>query len=376
MASSETNRALWLSSYDEPLSIKELPIPEAVSGTAVIRILGMPLTAVAHLFHTGKIPSHVEPPYVPGPNGVGRVHALGPDAINLKVGNLVYADCTVRGRDDPDVMIMAGHLFGPTPASQNLGQAWRDGSLQQYQRLPLENLYRLDEQRLLGDLAYTPAMLTNIAYCSVAGGAILEAASLTIGETVIIGPCGGAFSGVAVELALAIGANVVALGRSEEKLWTMKQKLNNHPFLTCVVMTGDQTADAAAILKATPKGQGADVYNDWTPGGFETPLFLGAAVQTLKQGGRIVLSGGAQRISNMSYFLFLTRNLTMTAKWMCSRATLFKVIKAIEHGQLALSTEAGSKYTVFPLEEYEQAAKHAAVNGAWRQYTVVAPNQE
>ncbi|KAH6667716.1 hypothetical protein B0J14DRAFT_170730 [Halenospora varia] len=376
MASSETNQALWLSSYDEPLSIKELPIPEAVSGTVVIRILGMPLTAVAHLFHTGKLPSNIKPPYVPGPNAVGRVHALGPDAIHLKLGDLVYADCTVRGRDDPDVMIMAGHLFGPGPESQKLGQAWRDGSLQQYQRLPLENVYRLDQQRLLGELAYTPAMLTSIAYYSVAGGALLEAAGLTIGETVIIGPCGGAFGGLAVELALAIGANVVALGRSEDKLRMMKQKLNNNPLLTYVVMTGDQTADTAAILKATPEGHGANVYNDWTPGGFPAPLFLSAAVGTLKQGGRIILSGGAQGAPDVSYFLFMIRSLSITGKWMCSRETLFKVIKMIEHGQLKMGTETGSKYTVFPMEEYEQAAKHAAENGAWRQYTVVVPNPE
>jgi len=354
MVPPQANRALWLSSYDEPLSIRELPIPEATAGTVVIRVLGTCLPSYAHLLHTGQFPNlNITPPFVPNANAIGRVHALGPDAVHLNVGDLVYTDSTIHGRDDPNVMIMAGHLGGQGPEGQKLVQEWRDGSLQQFQRLPLENIYTLDEQRLLRELAYTPAMLTAIAYYSVTAGALLEAAALTIGETVIIGPSGGAFGGLAVEMVLTIGANVVALGRNKDKLAAMKQKLGNNTQLTYVVMTGNKDADTAAILKATPSGRGADVYNDWTLGELYSLSFLGAAVEVLKMGGRVILSGGSPGSLEIPYSMLVCRNITLMGKWMCSRQTLFKLIKSVKQSQLEIGTDSSSQLTVFSFEEHE-----------------------
>ncbi|KAH7127962.1 hypothetical protein B0J13DRAFT_454108 [Dactylonectria estremocensis] len=377
MASSHTNRALWLASYDEAPSVKELPIPEATSGTVVIRVLGTSIPSYTRLLHEGKIPNlNISPPYVPNANTIGRVHAVGPDAVYLKVGDLVYGDATVRARDDPSTMIMAGHIGAPGLEGQKLVREWRDGSLQQFQRLPLENIYRLDEQSLLGRLGYTPPMLAAIAYYSIAAGALLETAHLTVGETVAIGPSGGAFGGLAVEMALTIGASVVALGRNKDKLAAMRQKLNNHPRLASVVMTGDKERDTAEILKATPGGKGADVYNDWSPGEVASPPFLSAAIGAVKMGGRVVLSGGSPGNLVIPYNTLVLNNIKLMGKWMCSRETLFKLIKTIEEGQLKIGTDTGSQFDVFSLDEHEQAVDHAAKNGAWRQYTVVAPNGE
>ncbi|GKU14160.1 unnamed protein product, partial [Fusarium langsethiae] len=149
---------------------------------------------------------NVQPPYVPNANAIGRVHAVGPDAVLVKAGDLVYVDSTARARDDPNnVMIMIWHLGCAGNAGQKLMQAWRDGSLQQYQKVPLENVYPLDEQRLVGELHYDPAELLSIAYYCVPAGSLLEAADLKTAETVIVGPSGGNFGGLAVEIALTIG---------------------------------------------------------------------------------------------------------------------------------------------------------------------------
>lgn len=59
-------------------------------------------------------------------------------------------------------------------------------------------------------------------------------------------------------------------------------------------MTGDVEIDTAAILRQTPNGSGAEVYNDWTPGELTGPApYLSAAVPVLKRGGRVVLRGGS-----------------------------------------------------------------------------------
>ncbi|CAN9337863.1 unnamed protein product [Alternaria alternata] len=63
---------------------------------------------------------------------------------------------------------------------------WRDGSLQQFQKVPLENCFLLNEQRLLGELTYTSADLTLLPVYMVAAGALIEAANIKAGETVVI----------------------------------------------------------------------------------------------------------------------------------------------------------------------------------------------
>lgn len=50
---------------------------------------------------------------------------------------------------------------------------------------------------------------------------------------------------------LAVGTNVVALGRGEAKLQAMKARLGNPPQLSYVVMTGDIETDIDAILRQT-----------------------------------------------------------------------------------------------------------------------------
>ncbi|KAI5921455.1 GroES-like protein [Camillea tinctor] len=350
------NRALWLSSYDEPLSIKELPIPEATTGTIVVRILAAPIVPYAYLAHTGKLAAFRLPlPYVPNPNAVGRVHAVGPDSVRLQPGDLVYVDATVRARDDPNV--------------------WRDGSLQQFQKLPLENAYPLNEHWLLRELGYPAPLLQAIAYYSVAAGAVMEAADVRAGETVVVGPSGGTFGGLAVEVALALGASVVALGRSEAKLSAMRDTLAAGDRFKYVVMTGDDGADAQAIIKATPDGAGADVYNDWSPAELAGPPYLAAAAQTLRRNGRVVLSGGTHGNLTIPYDLAMLKDLKIVGKWMCAPATLHRLIRMIERGALRIGEESGSRLKVFSLEEHHEAVEYARVNGGWRSYTAIAPNE-
>ncbi|RSL39485.1 hypothetical protein CEP54_016314 [Fusarium duplospermum] len=368
------NRALWLSSFSEPASVVDLPIPEATAGSAVVQVLAAPIVPYTKAVHAGKVPLlNLSLPLVPSPNAVGRVHAVGPDAIRAKPGDLVYVDATIYGRDDNSVKIMAGHHGGHGPEGQKLMRGeWRDGSLQQFQKIPLENIYALDEERLT-NLGYTPAALQSIAYYSVAGGAILESADVKIGNTVVVGPCAGSFGGLAVELALAAGANVIGVGPYEEELEKIAKVLNN-PRFQYIVMTGDNDADTAAIIKATPNGLGADVVSDWSPGFLEEPPYLYATARTLKRQGRIVLSGGAANDIRIPYPYMLLKEIEVKGKWMCSRKTIERLISMIEQGLLKVGEDGGSKIDVFTLDEHHEAIEHAAKNGGWRSYTVINPN--
>lgn len=178
---SVTNRGLWLSSFSSPLELIDLPFPDLVpTGSVVVKVLDTTIMPYSDDIHKGVFPQlKLQTPLVPQPSHVGHVHAVGSDAVTLKPGDLVYFHPFVTARDDADVKIIQGHTGGENPKAKKLAQGeWRDGSLQQYQRVPLENVFVLDENHLCKELGYTYADLQELPYYTMAVGALCEAACL------------------------------------------------------------------------------------------------------------------------------------------------------------------------------------------------------
>ncbi|KXH29079.1 hypothetical protein CSIM01_02148 [Colletotrichum simmondsii] len=372
-----TQRAAVLEQHGKPLVIvKDRPIPEAIPGSIVIKVLATPLSRYARTAFEGTIPAPLlDPPFVPCPRTLGYVHKVGSGTTSFKEGDLVHVEPVVVARDDPNVFIMQGHVKGPPgdKTDRLAKEEFRDGALQQYQRVPLENAYFIDE-KLIRELGIDLINLVSISTFSPAAGAIFESANLKVCDTIIIGPSGGSFGGSAVELALAVGANVVALGRNGELLQAMKQSLKSSR-LSTVLMTGDVDADAAAILAATPGGGGADVYNDWSPGGVAVAPFLPSAIRALKSGGRIVVSGGAYGVLEVPYISMVFNRLSIEGSFMCNRESMTRLIRMIESGQLDISTEGGTKVRRYGLDEIDMAIAITEETTRWRSHTVVTPNQ-
>lgn len=179
-----------------------------------------------------------------------------------------------------------------------------------------------------------------------------------------------------MEVALAVGARVVALGRSEGKLAEMARRLGVGERFAYVVMTGELEVDVAAILAKTEGRRGAEVFNDWTPGGMERPPYLEAGVRALKMGGRVVLSGGSSGNAVIPYTLAVHKNLSAAGQWVSSRRTLDRVVSMVTSGMLNIGVGSGAKVATFGLGEHEEAIDHAEKTGGWKDYTVVTPNKE
>tara|TARA_R110002003_G_scaffold6_7_gene331 strand:+ start:9387 stop:10235 length:849 start_codon:yes stop_codon:yes gene_type:complete len=214
----QTHTALVQSSYAQPLEVKSLPTPQAGPGSAIIRMLYAPVLSYAKDVFNGTRAYPYPTPLVPGPSGVGRIAALGPDATTLQAGQLVFVDSVIRSRDEPTDVFLMGITQGGTEASAKLMRdVWRNGTYAEYVAVPLENVAVLDEAMLIGKLGYEESELAGLGkYCVPYGG--LRDIGLEVGETVVVTPATGAFGGAAVAMALAMGAHVVATGRNEEKL--------------------------------------------------------------------------------------------------------------------------------------------------------------
>ncbi len=117
----------------------------------------------------------------------------------------------------------------------------------------------------------------------------LRAIDLKVGETVIVAPATGGFSGAAVQVAVAMGANVIAVGRSSETLEVSKAAFPPGRVRT-VQTTGDVEKDTAALKQWGP----VDAYIDVSPvqaSGSDPRAFLlpgSAPVRTSRADGRHV----------------------------------------------------------------------------------------
>ena len=101
-------KAAVLKTLGTPLSVETVPDPVLGTGEVIVDVAAAGVLAYARDVFSGKRNYLLELPIVPGSGGIGRVRAIGPDATRLAVGDWVFIDPTVRGRDDavaPDIIL-------------------------------------------------------------------------------------------------------------------------------------------------------------------------------------------------------------------------------------------------------------------------------
>jgi NADPH:quinone reductase-like Zn-dependent oxidoreductase len=150
-----TRRGLICLGAGQPLVVQLISMPEAVPGSVIVSVLAAPIDHVMPHELAGEMGWMTLPtPFIPGPNAIGRVAAIGSDSTSFQLGQLVMLEPFVRGRGYPEVQILWGLTHLGSPRSKNLiNDLWRNGTYAEYTRVPLENCYPLNEKILLGNPA-------------------------------------------------------------------------------------------------------------------------------------------------------------------------------------------------------------------------------
>lgn len=182
------------------------------------------------------------------------------------------------------------------------------------------------------------------------------------GEICIICPATGTFGGAAVDVALAMGAVVVAAGRNEQALKALSTKVAN-PRLKTVVLTGDIATDAEALGPA-------DVWQDWSPPNAAQSSHLKACLTALKVNGRASLMGGIKEDVSLPYGLIMRNNLKVCGKWMYEPDAPEKVMRLVAAGLLKLRAKSVNK---FSLERWSEAFEQAAADAGSYSETLLVP---
>ena len=230
---------------------------------------------------------------------------------------------------------------------------WRNSTYAEFAKVPLEVCTRLDEEKLCSEkgCGFSIEELTaSFAPLVPFGG--LKDVGLQAGETVIVAPATGNFGQAAVEVALAMGATVIAMGRNKEVL---AQIADMHPGRVFTVpITGDVQADTAALKSHGP----IDVFFDISPPQAAQSTHFKSCMMALSHGARVSMMGGIRDDVGVPYTWVMRNNITLKGKWMYERSDIRALVNMFEKGVFALGDGGRGekkKVTGFGLDEWDQA---------------------
>jgi NADPH:quinone reductase-like Zn-dependent oxidoreductase len=358
-------KAAVLKSFGSPLAIENVPEPVLGTGEIIVDVVATRVLSYMNEVFDGTRNYALDLPIIPGPGGIGRVRAIGPDATRLSIGDWVFCDPTVRSRDDavkPDIALQG--LTAAGPGGMRLQQHFRHGSFTEQMRVPTENV------KPLGPIALEDAtQWCALGTLLVPYGGFL-AANLQPGETVLVSGATGNFGSAAVSVALAMGAAcVVTPGRNGKILTDLVRRFG--PRVRPVTLTGHEDHDREAMKRAAPSP--IDCVLDIMPPSV-SPTVVRAAIMTVRPYGRVALMGGVGMAGGAGLELpypWIMRNcISIHGVWMYPPDAASRLIALVRSGLLRLDEY---ETTAFDLDHANEAVAHAAANGGPFKMTVIRP---
>jgi alcohol dehydrogenase len=360
-------KAAILKAFGSPLAIETIPEPVLGTGEVIVDVMASRVLAYANEVLSGERKYLLELPIVPGPGGIGRVRAVGPDATHLAAGDWVYCDPTVRSRDDalsPDIALQG--LTGGSEGGMRLQRYYRDGAWAEQMRVPTENAIPI------GGIEETDAA----RWCALGtllvpyGGFL--AAQLQPGETVLVNGATGSFGSAAVAVALGMGASaVIATGRNQQALADLVRRFG--PRVRTVPMRGEEEDDRKRILQAAARP--IDCVLDILPPAANA-MQVRTAVMAVRPYGRVVLMGGVGMLGgpglDLPYPWMMRNCVTLRGQWMYPPHATHLMVGLIRSGLVSLDQFA---VTAFSLDDANAAVANAARDSGPFRMTVIQPRR-
>ena len=356
-------KAAVLKAFGSPLVVEAVPDPIPGTGEVIVDVVASGVLNYSNEVFSGERKYLLDLPVVPGPGGIGRVRAIGPDATHLTIGDWVYCDPTVRSRDDalnPDITLQG--LSAGGEGGLRLQKYFRDGSWAEQMRVPTENAIRIGA---IDDK--DAAKWCAIGSLLVPYGGLL-AAKLRAGETLLVSGATGNFGSASVAVALAMGAGcVVSTGRNGKALEELARRFG--PRVRGVTMQGDEEKDRKRMQQAAPGP--IDCVLDLLPPA-ATEIQVRAALMAVRPYGRVVLMGGVGWSGaaglELSYRWIMRNCITIHGQWLCPAEAVPRMVALIRSGLISLDHY---ELTSFDLDHVNDAVAHAAANAGPFQKTVL-----
>ncbi|MCG2867728.1 MAG: zinc-binding dehydrogenase [Vulcanisaeta sp.] len=281
-------KAAVLDKYGDPLLVEDVELGKPKDGEVRLRVKAAGVCHSDLLAIDGSTP--IPPPFIPGHEAVAEVLEVGPGVDNLHPGDVVVTsfiwpcgrcrNCA-RGLENlcerfSEVRLKGVLLDGTTRLKRKNGE---------YLRVFLGGLWAEEAVVPATAVARLPKGLDNRPELAMLGcafltayGAVVNSASVKPGETVAVIGTGGVGLAV-VQVAKALGAKVIAVGRNPEKLKLAREM--------GAEIVNTREGDAVGEVRKLTDGRGADVVIEAV--GSESTIDM--AVEMVSVGGRVVIVG-------------------------------------------------------------------------------------
>ncbi|MEZ5219393.1 MAG: alcohol dehydrogenase catalytic domain-containing protein [Ilumatobacteraceae bacterium] len=361
-------RAAVLEEWGAPLVISEVPDPQIGTGEIIVDVVSARVLNYTREVLSGDRNYLLALPAIPGPGGIGRVRAVGPDATKVAVGDLVFCDSTIRSRDDaldPDITLQG--WSARDRGGERLQQFHRNGSFAEQMRVPTENATVIPPGPGGSSDADDVARYCVLGSLLVPYGGLL-AAELKAGETIVVNGATGGFGSAAVAVALAMGAErVVATGRNVAALRALTERHGRR--VAAAAMTGDVDADRVRIADAAD-GPIDCLLDLLPPAAAHTPGHGGHPHGAPQRAHRP--HGGVASDLDLNYRWLMRNCISIRGQWMYPRTAVPTMIGMVRAGLVDLGA-----YTIseFDLDHANEAVEYAAAHAEPGDVTILRPNR-
>jgi len=318
-------RAAVVTSFDQPLEIIEVPIPEPGPGQILVRIEASGLCHTDIHAARGDWPVKPTPPFIPGHEGVGIIEQVGPGVTERQVGDRVALPWLGHACGTCEYCVTGWETL--CEAQLNTGYAI-DGSHAEYAVADARYVVSVPN-------GIDPAIAAPLTCAGVTTYKAIKVGGVTPGDRVAIFGIGG-LGHLALQYARIFGGETIAVDVTEEKLALAKQLGAEH-------VVNAATTDPVAAIEALG---GADVAVVLAA----NPRVIEQAHASLRRGGRLILvSLPKDNAMSLPIFQTVLKGIRVIGSIVGTRADLAEVFRLHVAGRTEVLFEAR------PLEDINAA---------------------
>ena len=315
---------------EKPLRIEEVAKPTPSPDEVLVKVAacGMCRTDLEYLKES---PPPKAPPLILGHEPSGTIAEVGAKVKNVKLGQRVLVAFSIpcgacqycrRGEENlcPDTVVIG---------------ADRDGAFAEYVVAPATAVYPLPDSLPLEESSIISDAVATSYH------AIHDLAEAKSGDTVAIFGASGGLGLISVQLASALGARVIAIGRKRWKLEKARE------LGAAEVISLDEVERPDKVVKQLTGG-GADIAIDVTG----VPAMVETAVRSTRPGGKVIVVGFSFHKAQLEINRLVWNQLTIKGCRTYRPSDLNKVIKLVADGVIDIRK---MDLRRFKLEEINEA---------------------
>ncbi len=320
---------------EQGLKIEEVPTPTYSNDEVLVKVAatGLCRTDLHYLHGT---PTFKKPPIILGHEISGTVESVGENVKNFNKSDKVLI---------PPVFACGKCFFcrigrGTICTNQIMVGNHRDGGFAEYIAVPASDIFHLPDEIPLQEGCIISDALSTPYH------AVINRAQVKSGDTVAVFGCGGV--GLAtVQMANAIGANVIAVDVFDEKLQLAKK------FGAVETINARNETDVPKKLRKI-SGRGIDIAIEV----IGNPETIQHAYNSVRWGGRVVVVGYTDKDIVINAARLMFREIEIIGSLGCGLQDYPKLIDMIKYGKIKVKDLVSHKFKLAEINKGFELLEH------------------